>query len=238
LAKLEDTNFWFRARNDLIIWAFNAYKPNAHSFLEVGCGTGFVLSGIAKAYSDMVLNGSEIFLDGLSYAIERVPTASFMQMDARRIPFLEEFDTIGAFDVLEHIDEDEVVLTQLYKALKPNGVLLLTVPQHPWLWSAADEYACHMRRYKAKELFDKIRRSGFKVLRTSSFVSLLLPAMLLSRFKRHQLNADYDAIAELSLPRILNDLFLFVMRLECWLIRLGLNFPIGGSRLLIAKKVS
>ena len=50
-------------------------------------------------------------------------------MDARCIPYEEEFDVVGAFDVLEHIPEDDVVLAQMYRAAKPGSGLLLTVPR-------------------------------------------------------------------------------------------------------------
>src|SRR4029079_5179114 len=49
LARFEADNFWFRARNELIVWALQRYFPAGRSFLEVGCGTGFVLSGIHAA---------------------------------------------------------------------------------------------------------------------------------------------------------------------------------------------
>jgi len=236
LARLEAANFWFCARNELIVWALNKYKPDTHTFLEVGCGTGFVLSGIAKSHKEMTLSGSEIFLTGLSYAATRVPGAHFMQMDARRIPFVNEFDGIGAFDVLEHIKEDEAVLAQMHAALKPGGLLLLTVPQHPWLWSAADDVACHVRRYRASELHEKISKAGFSIERSTSFVSLLLPVMLASRRKQRAVSADHDATAELHLPKWLNHVLLRVMQIEHKLIKLGINFSLGGSRLIVAKK--
>lgn len=130
LAGLEAGHFWFRARNRLIIWALGTYCPDFRSFLEIGCGTGYVLSGIAQAYPGAQLHGSEIFTAGLNLAADRRPTINFMQMDARNIPFVDEFDAIGAFDVLEHIEEDEQVLVQMHDALRPGGVILLTVPQH------------------------------------------------------------------------------------------------------------
>ncbi|AOW15450.1 methyltransferase [Hydrogenophaga crassostreae] len=238
LARLESANFWFRARNELILWALRAYMPSVQSFLEVGCGTGFVLSGIAKAHPKIALSGSEIFLDGLSHAKVRVPTAHFMQMDARQVPFRDEFDAIGAFDVLEHIEEDEAVLAQLHCALKPDGVLLLTVPQHPWLWSASDTHACHVRRYTARELNDKLVAAGFQIERSTSFVSLLLPAILFSRRAKPAAGKEYDPTAELRLPRMLNSFLLQVMLFEKKLISLGVNFPLGGSRLIVARKTA
>lgn len=236
LAQLEAANFWFRARNELIIWALGAYQPKAESFLEVGCGTGFVLSGIAAAYPEMNLKGSEIFIDGLSQAATRLPDVDFMQMDARHVPYVEEFDAIGAFDVLEHIEEDEAVLAQLHRALKPGGILLLTVPQHPWLWSATDDYACHVRRYTNDELTRKLLAHDFVIERNTSFVSLLLPAMLLSRRKKVDPTAEHDILAELRLPKLINEGMYAVMRAEKALIKCGLNLPLGGSRLAVARK--
>ena len=81
-------------------------------------------------------------------------------MDARNIPFESEFDVIGAFDVLEHINEDTEVLAQIYTALKAEGLMLISVPQHPWLWSSLDEYACHVRRYTALDIQQKIEAAG------------------------------------------------------------------------------
>jgi SAM-dependent methyltransferase len=238
LAALEAANFWFKARNRLISWALRRYRPAMGSFLEVGCGTGFVLSGIATEHGRAALSGSEIFIAGLPHAAARVPAAQFMQMDARRIPFREEFDVVGAFDVLEHIEEDEQVMAQLHQALRSDGVLLVTVPQHPWLWSAADDYACHVRRYSSGEIEEKLMRNGFRIERSTSFVSLLLPAMLLSRLQSKKVDERYDPLAELRLPGALNSLFYGLMCIEQWLIQLGINLPIGGSRLIVARKVA
>lgn len=236
LARLEAANFWFRARNEFILWALRSYKSDAHTLLEVGCGTGFVLSGIANANPEIALSGSEIFLAGLSHAAERVPSAHFMQMDARHVPFANEFDSIGAFDVLEHIKEDETVLAQLKMALKPGGVLLLTVPQHPWLWSASDEYACHVRRYTRLEIERKIAMSGFEVLRSTSFVTGLLPAMVLSRARQKRKAETFDPAGELKINAALNQAFYGLMVLELAGIKLGLNYSVGGSRLIVARK--
>jgi len=236
LSRLESENFWFRARNQLIIWALRTYKSDASNFLEVGCGTGFVLSGIAHAHPKLALSGSEIFIDGLYRAAERVPSAHFMQMDARRVPFVEEFDAIGAFDVLEHVEEDETVLAQLHRAIKSGGVLLLTVPQHPWLWSASDEHACHVRRYTRKEIEQKVRASGFTLIRSTSFVTSLLPAMMLSRILNR--NTNFNATAELKINTLLNNVFYGLMKLEICGIKVGFNYSIGGSRLIVARKVT
>src|SRR4030095_1631809 len=110
---------------------------------------------------------------------------------ARRIPFRGEFDVIGAFDVLEHIKEDEEVLAQMYQATRPRGGVLLTVPQHSFLWSEVDDYSRHVRRYSASELKAKVKRAGFETLRTTSFVSLLLPVMFISRLRQRSAHQGF-----------------------------------------------
>lgn len=236
LAQLEERNFWFRARNRLILWALRQYAPAFSDFLEVGCGTGYVLQGVAAAFPQARLCGSEAQTEGLQFAAARVPRAEFLQMDARRMPFEKEFDAIGAFDVIEHIVEDETVLTQMHRALRPGGSLLLTVPQHPFLWSEYDVRAHHVRRYTAGELRQKLARAGFGIVKMTSFVSVLLPLMMLSRLTRRTDAADYDPLAELRIGAVTNTLLERALDVERLLIRAGLSLPFGGSLLAVARR--
>lgn len=237
LAAMEDRNFWFRSRNRLILWAVEKYCSGFQSFLEIGCGTGYVMSGLARAYSDASLHGSEIFVEGLGFAANRLPSVDLMQMDARKIPFRSEFDVIGAFDVLEHIEEDETVLAQVHEALKPDGMLLLSVPQHEWLWSAVDDFSCHARRYVASDLHRKIKAAGFEIVRSTSFVTVLLPAMAVSRLlRKNESIEDVDVTTELKINPVLNSVFYQLLSAELAVIKTGIDFPVGGSRLVIASK--
>lgn len=236
LAKAEAENFWFKARNNLLLWILTKYSPNPASFLEIGCGTGFVLSGVARQFTRTKIYGSEISVEGLPFAKTRVPNAHLMQMDAREIPFADNFDVIGAFDVLEHIEDDELVIKQVYNALAHEGLFILTVPQHMWLWSAIDELACHVRRYEAEDIHAKLTRAGFKIVHSTSFVSLLLPAMYAARRKNRTPGNDNNGMNELHLPGFLNRILYHIMKVEITLIKCGICFPFGGSRLVVAKK--
>ena len=238
LASKEAKNFWFRARTQLIVWALGRYSRGFNTFLELGCGTGYVLSGISNKYPNVQLQGSELFIEGLAFAAKRVPSVRLMQMDARKIPFAEEFDVIGAFDVLEHIKEDEKVLKQIFQALKPRGSLILTVPQHSWLWSPVDDHACHVRRYSARELNLKLKNAGFEMIRSTSFVTTLLPAMYASRIIAKLTKTNAQRGAELDISPWLNFIFEKCLRIEAWLIQCGINFPVGGSRLVVARKLA
>ena len=236
LAQLESANFWFSARNRLVTQMLGCYFPQGRNFLEIDCGTGYVLSGIAKAFPHVALTGSELFAQGLPFAAQRVPAASMFQMDARAIPFENEFDVVGAFDVLEHIDEDERVLSQMHQAVATGGGIMLTVPQHRFLWSHQDEYACHVRRYEAADLRRKVEDAGFEIVRMTSFVSLLLPLMYLARRLKQSADKPFDPLDELRIGGLTNVVLKTVLNFEVSLIRAGLTFPAGGSLILIAMK--
>jgi SAM-dependent methyltransferase len=234
LAAIEEKNFWFQARNRLILSCFKRFFPDTDSLLEVGCGTGFVLSGIAGKFPGINLVGSEYFAEGLPFARGRVPHATLIQADAREIPYVEEFGVVCAFDVLEHIEDDILALTSLYQALRSGGGILLTVPQHQWLWSETDEHACHCRRYTRKELVGKLESAGFTVEYSTSFVALLMPAMFASRFLKRM--PSKDPYAELRLSPVLNVLFGMVMDFEKLIIKCGIRLPFGGSLLIVGRK--
>ncbi len=236
LIGVEEGNWWFRSRNRLINWILRHYFPQAKDFLEIGCGTGFVLLGIQNAFPSLSLSGSEQFGEGLTYARDRLPSVPLFQMDARRIPFEDEFDVVGVFDVLEHIREDENVLFQIAQATKKEGGVIITVPQHPFLWSYIDTYSYHKRRYTRKELVEKVKRAGFKIIYATSFVSFLLPLMLLSRAKRRRSGDNFNPIAEFQIGHLVNGVFEKIMDMERGLIKSGISLPLGGSLLMVAKR--
>lgn len=234
LAKSEKSHWWFRARNKIILWAL-AYKCHAiRNMLEDGCGTGYVTSGISETFPELELEASEYFQDGLVFARQRVPQCQFRQLDATAMEDENTYDCVGSFDVLEHIDDDELVLANFHRALRPRGYLMLTVPQHPWMWSAADNHAHHVRRYTCSELRKKVLCAGFRIVYCTSFISLLLPLMVLQRLSSR--DQAYNPDSEFKISPVLNTMLYQVMQLEFTLLRLGLRFPVGGSLLLLARK--
>ena len=237
LFDLEAGSFWFRARNRLLLWAMETHAgEGARRYLELGCGTGFVLSAIEQRFAAWRIVGSEALGSGLERARERVTRAELLQLDARALPYEAAFDVVGAYDVLEHIAEDEQALQAIHRALAPGGLMVLTVPQHPWLWGPADEYAHHVRRYTMGELEAKVVHAGFRVRRLTSFVTVLLPLMAASRLMQKLRPRAYDPTAELKASPWLDRLLEHLLGLEQALIRRGVRLPAGGSLLLVAEK--
>ncbi|GAB3824123.1 class I SAM-dependent methyltransferase [Kribbella italica] len=233
LFALEANSFWYRARSDLINWALDKYFPGAGSFLELGCGNGYVLDRVRQLHPDWRLAGTELFEEGLVNARVRMPDVELSQMDATRNPYDAEFDVAGAFDVIEHIEDAPLVLKGMFQTVRPGGGILVTVPQHQWLWSAADVAAHHVKRYSRRMLIDELQTAGFEPVKVTSFVSLLLPAMMAARLRSKE-NADVEG--ELGMAAPLNRACYTAMRLESVLIRAGLPLPAGGSLLAVARR--
>ncbi len=241
LANIEAQNFWFRSRNKLIIWLLHRYFFQTGKFLEMGCGTGFVLSGIQKEFPKTMIYGSDMFTKGLDFAKTRISNATLFQMDARRIPFEEEFDVVGAFDILEHIEEDELVIAQIFKSLKKKGGVILTVPQYKWLWSPQDELAQHKRRYARIELMTKMENAGFKVIFISSYINLLFPFLVIDRFITRFIafstTRRHNAIKAISLSPAINRVLELMCNVEIFFLKRGVTYAIGGSLVCIGLKM-
>jgi hypothetical protein len=124
----------------------------------------------------------------------------------------------------------------LRAAAVPGGGVLITVPQHPALWSEYDVRAGHVRRYRARELSTRMVEAGLEIVRMTSFVTVLLPLMYLSRLAQRAPGAGYDPLAELRIAPWLNWPPEQALALECLLIRAGINFPVGGSLLVVARR--
>lgn len=234
ISKVENQHWWFLSRLNIIIWCLKEKVKYFNNFLEIGCGTGFVLKGIEKIFPNVDLHGSEYHEEGLKFARKRLSNANLIRLDVLLMEELEEFDAIGAFDVIEHIESDKLVLSNIYRALKKGGHLVISVPQHKWLWSVTDVHAGHVRRYIKSELLKKVMQSGFEVKYHTSFTSLPFPLMLISRFFLRF--KKFDPSNEFLISPYLNWLLGKIMNIERILIRLGIILPFGGSLLLVARK--
>ena len=99
-----------------------------------------------------------------------------------------------------------------------------------------DEYSFHKRRYTRNELINKVKAAGFQIVCVTSFVSFLLPLMLLSRMKRQRSSDKFDPLAELGIGRIKNAVLENILTVERAFIKHGFSFPVGGSLLMIAQR--
>jgi SAM-dependent methyltransferase len=179
LRAIESWHFWFAGRRALVARLLRRYAARDGLALDLGCGTGGALDAL-RAREGPVL-GLDLRPEGLADTRARRPEAWLLQADAVRLPLRDaSVDVLTALDVLEHVD-DRAALAEVRRVLRPGGVLLLTVPALPWLWSFRDRDAGHLRRYRRRELAARLHGAGLRVLWLNHYQALLLPLVALTR---------------------------------------------------------
>ena len=129
-----------------------------------------------------------------------------------------------------------LALGEVRQTLKPGGGLVVSVPQHPWLWSALDEFGRHRRRYGRRGALELIRSTGFEVLRVTSSVTFLLPLVAISRLRNRRMRPDYDPFHEMTVSPLLNRIFAGVMHAERAVTTHGVSMPFGSSLFIVARR--
>jgi len=245
LVAAEDCHFWFIARNKVIAAALRRATrslPAGFRTLEIGCGTGNVLRLLEKAGGRENVVGMDMFAGGLRYARQRTH-CGLVQGDMHAPPFQTQFHLIGMFDVIEHLVDENRALLAARALLAPGGKLLLTVPAHMSLWSYADEFAGHQRRYDRRQLREKLLAAGFRIDYLSYFMATTYPIMWLKRRATswtHQTHSPAQArdlfFAELRPVPILNGILRWLGEREATLIGSGRELPFGTSLLAVATR--
>jgi SAM-dependent methyltransferase len=248
LFDVEDKHFWFRSRNRIIsalVQRFTAKHIGKCRVLEVGCGTGNVLRNLKEIYPSSLIVGMDLFFEGLRFARSRT-SANLVQGDLGRPPFINQFDVIGLFDVLEHLQFDRQVLQDLKEMLREDGFLILTVPAHPTLWSYFDEASHHCRRYQPDQLRQKLIEAGYDIEYISQFMMAIFPIVWLGRrlsalrrrlFGGHsEKSVGKMAIQDLRPIPVINEALSCLLSIEEWWLAKGNSLPLGTSLLVVARK--
>jgi SAM-dependent methyltransferase len=162
--------------------------------LDVGSSSGYILREIQQAVPDAALIGSDYLLTPLLTLAEKMPELPILQFDVRHCPLTGDcIDAITALNVLEHIDQDEEALSQIYRILRPGGVAHIEVPAGPELFDIYDELLLHHRRYRLHDLVAMVRRVGFEVLKKTHLGFFVFPGFWFAKKRNRRLLSVPDA---------------------------------------------
>jgi SAM-dependent methyltransferase len=237
--RLEDSYWWFVARHRMIEALLQSrYGPPGAlhprlTILDVGCGTGAMSRRLTR-WGQVV--SADFSLDALRYSRRR-GLCHLVCADAMRLPLASgRFDLVIAMDMLEHLPDDQAALREFYRALKPGGAMIATVPAYPHLWSEHDVALMHYRRYLRLELHERLCSAGFDLVKLSHTMTLLYPLVALQR--RWNARKPPHSPPEAAMPHFpapVNSALTGLLGLENALAR-RFNFPFGVTILCIAVK--
>ena len=217
IAEVEDRHFWFAARAALIERELSRalHGLKGRSVLDIGCGTGYVLGVLEQG--GMKPTGCDMHQVWLDFARQRT-TGELILGDANELP-AGTYDSAILCDVIEHTTDDAEMLSVGTRAVKPGGVVLVTVPAHKWLWTELDDISGHKRRYTRTQIEDLMRDQGFVNVRARYFNRLLLPLQAMRKLMLRGKH-DPDQISRSSLtvpPPWLNSIMAGAMKVDPYL---------------------
>jgi len=228
-------NYWWRQGRDftasLLLKRF--LKPDKkNKILDVGCGIG-------ETSKKLTSFGQVLGIDSSAEAVKLAQKNGLKNakvMDLTKLSFLKNsFELVTAFDVLEHIKNDQKAIQEIFRVLKNKGIFLLTVPAYDWLWSEHDKVLGHKRRYTKNQLEKKLKKAGFKVLKSSYIITSFLLPIAFFRFCQNVLKKRSPKTSYVILPSFLNFVLAQTLKLEGILLTL-VNLPFGVSLICVAQK--
>ncbi len=236
---VEDKSFWFIHRNACILRLLQAFTPGRY-ILDVGGGNGFVAATLLEAgYEVAVLEpGKDGARNARDRGIQVVINSSFEEAYFRD----NSLPSVGLFDVLEHIFDDQGFIKTLSDKMIPGGNLYMTVPASPYLWSREDIEAGHFRRYTSRGLAVLFQNCGLELQYCSHFfIPLVLPIFFfrvlpyrLHSRKGVNLNKTRNELSP-GTPKW-NSFLAMLLTYERWIIGRKIAFPFGSSLIAVARK--
>jgi SAM-dependent methyltransferase len=233
--QIEREHWWFRVRASIIGDLITGCQGIGEQkrILNVGAATGRSTE-ILQPFGQV----KSLEFDGPSYEYCRdILKLDIVQGSITELPFENDsFDLVCAFDVIEHVEDDRLAVSELMRVCKPGGIVFVTVPAFMSLWSAHDEINLHYRRYRKKGL--QALFSGGRIMRTTYFNTLLFPLIWMARTLGNMVGRTGKVTKpdnEWMQSRLTDLLFGFIFSMERPLIQ-NINLPFGVSLAVLWEK--
>jgi SAM-dependent methyltransferase len=237
--RIEDSSFWFAHRNACLTAALRRV-PLDGPLLDIGGGNGVVSQALERGRIETVVlePGPQGASNARSRGLQNVVCATLEDACFED----GSFGAAGLFDVIEHVADDEALLREVHRILRPNAVVAMTVPSYQWMWSAEDELAGHHRRYTLGRLRTVLSRSSFDIrYQTYFFAALTVPVFALRslphRLRRRSATAVEHRASRQHVPSsLLRRTMEMLLAPEVRRIAAGASIPFGTSCLVIAAR--
>ncbi len=178
--ELHQRHWWWRARRRFVLSIIrDLAKGQSQTILDVGCGSGW---GFADWQQFGEVEGLEIDSELVSRAGEWRSQIHLGSLDDSFQPG-KQFSIILMLDVLEHMRQPVEALQRVRDLLTPGGMLLITVPALPWLWTNHDVINHHFLRYTRRTLKRTIQSAGLTCTTSRYFFHWLVPIKMAIRVK-------------------------------------------------------
>jgi SAM-dependent methyltransferase len=233
---LEQDFWWYKTLHELVDSTIRKFATEERiRILDAGCGTGRMLQIMAK-FGEVV--GIDFSDDAVTLARKR-GTGQVVKGDLNDFRFEKEsFHAVVCLDVLYHsgIQDDMVVVSRFFEALKPGGILILNLPAFECLRRAHDEVVHTRKRYNKKEFSIQLRKTGFGVMKAVYRLPLLFFVILISKkLKANAKEKRHDTDLK-KLPGWLNSVLICYGKIDNYLIGRYIGFLPGSSLFVVAKK--
>ena len=238
IARTERDLWWFQGQNSILFQLLRQYAPGTRTALEGGCGTGY-LSLLLQRELGWQMTAIDLSAVGLAYAHDRYGLDRIAQSDLQALPFpAGAFDAVLSMDVLVHFPEGQeaTAVHELVRVLRPGGILVVRVSALDILRSRHSEFAHERQRFTRTRLKAAVAREGVEILRCTYANSLLMPVALTKFRLWEPLLRKPPASGVEPVSPWLNKLLRMPLELEAKWIGAGLNFPLGQSLVLVARK--
>jgi SAM-dependent methyltransferase len=190
LRKMQRRHFWYQGRHRFLLHAVHRQlargpaSPRRLIDLGGGCGgwVNYCLKRAGFPIEEAALGDSSA--TALRWARAYLPDAvRCYQIDLRALHWENRWDLAFLLDVLEHIPEQHAALRQIWRALKPGGLLFVTTPALKLFWSWVDEANGHQRRYTRRDYRRLAADCVYELLEARYFMFLLSPLYFASRLR-------------------------------------------------------
>ena len=245
LYALEESFWWFAGMREISSALLDpVLRPSQDRLiLDAGCGTGRMLSWLARFAGRGPIVGIDLVPSPLRFCRERHHT-HLAQASAMHLPFADStFDLFTSFDVLVQLPgegADEQAIREMYRVLRPGGVAFVRVAAYEWMRSGHDEALGSQRRYTLGALIERMESAGFSIARSTYANTLLLPAAALRRLVLKRVGlADSGSDVKPLPPKLewLNRVLATALVSEARILRNPrASLPAGLSAICVAEK--